>query len=61
MVLTENQLSWSVYPQGAIYFIDDHSRTSVSELRIHFELSCQILPVFPKDSFMVLKDQVGRN
>lgn len=51
----------SITSQGAINFLDDCPRTSMSELTVHFELSCQILPVFPKNSFMVLKDKVGRN
>lgn len=47
--------------KGLYTFIDDCYRTSVSELRMYFELSCQILPPFPEDSFVVLKDKVGRN
>lgn len=44
IVLAENQLLWSIDSRGAVSLIDDHSGTNVSELVMHFELSCQTNP-----------------
>lgn len=45
----------------AVSRTDDYPGSNVSELVMHLELSCRILPVLPRSSFTVLRDKAGRN